>query len=139
MISQLLGAFVIFVASVSAIAVGAQTPAPAGTATSQRSTTPAQRSAADAPAGDAANGGKLFVKYGCYECHGREGQGGQAGPRIAPNPPSITTLIRYVRAPRGEMPPYTEKLLSSDQDLIDIHAYLSSRAPAKPQAIPAAQ
>jgi hypothetical protein len=49
------------------------------------------------------------------------------------------TLIRYVRAPRGEMPPYTEKLLKSDQDLIDIHAYLSSRPEAKPQNIPAFQ
>jgi len=109
--------------------LSAQTPAPgAGSA---------QRPAA-IPPGNAVNGGKLFVKYGCYECHGREGQGGLAGPRIAPNPPSVATLIRYVRAPRGEMPPYTEKLLKSDQDLIDIHAYLSSRAAAKPQVIPPA-
>ena len=89
------------------------------------------------PKGDAQNGAKLFVKYGCFECHGREGQGGgPAGPRIAPNPPAVATLIRYVRAPRGEMPAYTEKLLKSDQDLIDIHAFLSTRAAAKPQNIP---
>ena len=128
----MLRVFVAFVVTVGAMAVSAQTPAPGGAA-------PAQRPAAATPDGNATNGGKLFVKYGCYECHGREGQGGQAGPRIAPNPPSVATLIRYVRAPRGEMPPYTEKLLGSDQDLIDIHAYLSSRAPAKAQAIPISQ
>jgi len=114
---------------VSAMAASAQTPAPSAAGSAPRP--------AAIPAGNAANGGKLFMKYGCYECHGREGQGGLAGPRIAPNPPSVTTLIRYVRAPRGEMPPYTERLLKSDQDLIDIHAYLSSRAAAKPQVIPA--
>jgi ubiquinol-cytochrome c reductase cytochrome c subunit len=122
---------VIFVVLINAALVAGQTPAPAATA-------PAQRPQA-APAGNAENGGKLFGRYGCYQCHGREGQGGLAGPRIAPNPPAVTTLIRYVRAPRGEMPPYTEKLLKSDQDLIDIHAYLSSRAAAKPQNIPASQ
>ena len=115
----------IFVATATAVVAAGQTPAPAP-----------QRPAVT-PAGNAQNGGKLFARYGCYQCHGREGQGGLAGPRIAPNPPSVTTLIRYVRAPRGEMPPYTEKLLKSDQDLIDIHAYLSSRAAAKPQDIPA--
>ena len=119
-----------FVITVSAMTLSAQTPAPGAAGSAQRP--------AAIPPGNAVNGGKLFVKYGCYECHGREGQGGLAGPRIAPNPPSVTTLIRYVRAPRGEMPPYTEKLLKSDQDLIDIHAYLSSRAAAKPQVIPPA-
>jgi len=121
---------VAFVITVSAMTLSAQTPAPGAAGSAQRP--------AAIPPGNAVNGGKLFVKYGCYECHGREGQGGLAGPRIAPNTPSVTTLIRYVRAPRGEMPPYTEKLLKSDQDLIDIHAYLSSRAAAKPQVIPPA-
>ncbi|PYR85330.1 MAG: hypothetical protein DMG19_15190 [Acidobacteria bacterium] len=34
--------------------------------------------AANAPRGDAQNGKTLFMKYGCYECHGREGQGSNA-------------------------------------------------------------
>jgi len=34
----------------------------------------------------AANGHMLFVKVGCYQCHGYQGQGGAAGPRIAPDP-----------------------------------------------------
>jgi len=81
--------------------------------------------------GDAENGKKLFTSYGCYECHGRLGQGG-AGPRIGP--PQITTaaVMRYVRRPTGQMPPYTDKVVS-DQDLADIVAYLKSM-PAPPAA-----
>src|SRR5690242_17679918 len=37
--------------------------------------------------GNAQNGRKLFVKYGCYECHGYEGQGSIAtAPRVGPDP-----------------------------------------------------
>src|SRR5207244_2115061 len=34
--------------------------------------------AANTPRGDAQNGKALFMKFGCYECHGREGQGSAA-------------------------------------------------------------
>jgi len=81
----------------------------------------------DAPAGNAENGKRLFTKDGCYECHGREGQGSNmAGPRIAPDPISFDSLLRYVRKPTGEMPPYTSKVVS-DQELADIYSYLQSR------------
>ena len=43
---------------------------------------------AQAPAGDAAKGKVLFMKNGCYECHGTVGQGG-TGPRIAPRTASL--------------------------------------------------
>lgn len=79
-------------------------------------------------AGDerAANGKRLFVKYGCYECHGFEGQGGgSAGPRIGPNPIPLSALIGYLRAPAGIMPPYTDKVVS-DKELADIHDFLES-------------
>ena len=33
--------------------------------------------------GDPANGKKLFLRDGCYECHGYAGQGGAAGARNA--------------------------------------------------------
>jgi ubiquinol-cytochrome c reductase cytochrome c subunit len=79
-----------------------------------------------APAGDAAKGKTLFVKNGCYQCHNYEGQGGAAGPRIAPNPLPFQGFIGYVRAPRGDMPPYTVKVMS-DQELADVHAYLRGR------------
>lgn len=79
----------------------------------------------------AANGRTLFMKVGCYECHGTQGQGGAAGPRIAPDPIPFDGLAAFVRTTSGEMPPYTTTLLS-DQDLADIYAYLQSipRPPA---------
>jgi ubiquinol-cytochrome c reductase cytochrome c subunit len=67
------------------------------------------------------------MKKGCHACHGREGQGSPtAGPRLGPNPTALAAFTRYVRAPRGAMPPYTEKVLS-DQELADIHAFLQAR------------
>ena len=78
------------------------------------------------PAGNAQNGRKLFVKYGCYECHGYEGQGSIAtAPRVGPDPLPLAALIGYVRKPAGDMPPYTDKVVS-DQELADIHAFLAS-------------
>ena len=82
---------------------------------------------ADAPAGNAESGKRIFAKNGCYECHGREGQGSNmTGPRIAPDPVPFDVLARYVRKPTGEMPPYTAKVVS-DQELADIYAFLQSR------------
>jgi ubiquinol-cytochrome c reductase cytochrome c subunit len=72
-----------------------------------------------------ANGKKLFSKYGCYECHGTQGQGTTAGARLAPKPIALAALIAYVRQPKGQMPPYTAKVVS-DADLADIRAYLAS-------------
>jgi ubiquinol-cytochrome c reductase cytochrome c subunit len=83
--------------------------------------------AATAPTGNVENGKRLFMKDGCYQCHGREGQGSNmSGPRIAPNPPPLEVILGYVRKPSGEMPPYTAKVIS-DQELTDIYAYLASR------------
>jgi mono/diheme cytochrome c family protein len=92
------------------------------------------KASSETPAGNVDNGKKLYGKYGCFECHGWEGQGGYAGARIAPNPMPYAAFVRYVRAPRGVMPPYSEKLLKSEQDLADIYAYLKSRPPAVPVA-----
>ena len=86
-----------------------------------------------APAGNARTGQSLYMKIGCYQCHGNQGQGGTtAGVRIAPAPMlAFRALSTYVRAPRGEMPPYTAKVVS-DQDLADIYAYLASIAAPPP-------
>lgn len=100
----------------TAIAV-AQTPAPAA-------------QPAPAPAGNAETGKKLFVSYGCWQCHGYEGQGGAAGPRLAPRPLPFAGFSRYVRRPTNQMPPYTEKVVP-DADLAHIHAFLQAR-PAPP-------
>jgi ubiquinol-cytochrome c reductase cytochrome c subunit len=87
----------------------------------------------DTPAGNAENGKRIFNKIGCYQCHGREGQGSvMTGPRIAPDPVPFEVLSRYVRKPTGEMPPYTAKVVS-DQELADIYAFLQSR-PHPPSA-----
>jgi len=86
---------------------------------------------AQAPAGDAANGKKLFLRDGCYECHGYAGQGGRDGARIAAIGLNARALIHYVRAPAGAMPAYTDKVIT-DQELTDIHAYLQTMAKAKP-------
>ena len=76
------------------------------------------------PKGNAENGKKIFNAYGCYQCHGHEGQGG-AGARLAPRPISFTAFANYVRRPTDQMPPYTVKVVS-DQELADVYAFLSS-------------
>src|ERR1700734_1707863 len=81
--------------------------------------------------GDPANGKKLFLRDGCYECHGYGGQGGAAGARIATIGLNAQGLIRYVRAPGGQMPAYTDKVIT-DQELTDVWAYLQSLPKAKP-------
>ena len=82
-------------------------------------------------AGDALNGKKLFLRDGCYECHGYAGQGGAAGARIAAIGLNAQGLIHYVRAPGGQMPAYTDKVIT-DQELTDIWAYLQTMPKAKP-------
>ncbi len=78
------------------------------------------------PARNLENGKKLYEKYGCSDCHGLLGQGAPtSGPRIAPNPLPLAAFIRYVRAPRLQMPPYTVKVMP-DQELADVRAYLAS-------------
>ena len=90
------------------------------------------------PVGNAQNGKKIFVADGCYECHGREGQGAAqaSGPRIGPPQRLIRPFINYVRQPTGQMPPFTKEVIS-DQELADIYAYLQSRPrPASSKDIP---
>jgi mono/diheme cytochrome c family protein len=89
-------------------------------------TTPAAQIAAAAPAGNADNGKTLFKKDACYQCHGYEGQGGAAGPRLGPGPIPFRGFLAYVRAPRAEMPPYTVNVIS-DQELADVYAFLQAR------------
>jgi mono/diheme cytochrome c family protein len=102
-----------------------------GSRTLAQSQTPATK-AAEAPSGNAGNGKKLFAKFGCYECHGREAQGGGLnGPRLAPDPLPLSVIRIYIRHPMGEMPPYTEKVVS-EKDLDDIYAFLASQPQPPP-------
>jgi ubiquinol-cytochrome c reductase cytochrome c subunit len=88
-------------------------------------------------AGDAAKGKATFVRVGCFECHGHQGQGGVAGLKLAPDPLPYETLVAFVRTSSGPMPPYSAKILADD-DLGDIYAYLQSiPKPPDPKSIPA--
>lgn len=75
-------------------------------------------------ASSVARGEKLYVSYGCYECHGRAAQGG-VGPELGPHPLPLPAFEQYTHHPTGSMPPYTGKT-ASDRDLADIYAYLKS-------------
>jgi mono/diheme cytochrome c family protein len=92
---------------------------------------------AQSPAsGDAANGQKLFMADGCYQCHGTVGQGSRGtGPRLAPNPVPYEGFAQQLRKPANVMPPYSALVLS-DAQLADIYAYVSSLpGPAKPEDV----
>jgi ubiquinol-cytochrome c reductase cytochrome c subunit len=105
---------------VLAAAVSAQTPAPQPNS---------------APAGNAETGKKLYVSFGCYQCHGYQAQGSSAtGPRLGPRPIAFGAFSRYVRQPTGQMPPYTTKVVT-DADLAHIYAFVQSR-PAPPSNVP---
>ena len=84
-------------------------------------------------AGDVAKGKASFMKYGCWQCHGTEGQGSaitSAGKVLAPDPLPWESFSAFVRATNRAMPPYSEAVLPN-ADLADIHAYLSSIPKAK--------
>ena len=86
----------------------------------------AQDKQAAPPVGNAEKGKEIFTSYGCYQCHGRQAQGSKtSGPRLAPNLFPFPAFSKYVRQPKGQMPPYTAKVVS-DADLADIYAFLKT-------------
>jgi len=79
-------------------------------------------------AADAAKGKAAFMKYGCWQCHGTEGQGSaitSAGKVLAPDPLPYESFSAFVRSTDRAMPPYSEKVLPNE-DVADMHAYLST-------------
>jgi mono/diheme cytochrome c family protein len=88
-------------------------------------------------AADAAKGKKLYNStYGCFQCHGTVGQGGVAGPKLAPNPLPYDALAAFLRTSNRQMPPYPEAVLPT-ADLQDMYAYLESiPAAPDPKTIP---
>src|SRR5689334_13039027 len=95
-------------------------------------TPPAAPKAGGAHGGNLENGKKIFVRYECYQCHGRQAQGGAAGTRLAPRPIAFAAFQIYVRQTSSQMPPYTAKVVS-DQELADIYSFLQS-LPVPPAA-----
>ena len=80
-------------------------------------------------AADAVRGKEIFMRAGCYQCHGTLGQGANTGPKLAPQPLPLESLIAFVRnAATTAMPAYSANLVS-DAEMADLHAYLSSIGP----------
>jgi mono/diheme cytochrome c family protein len=88
---------------------------------------------ADIASANSQNGQRLFTSYGCYECHGNEGQGSAqtGGSRIGPIRMPFPAFVTYVRQPTNQMPPYAVKAVS-DKDLADIYTFLKSRPESAP-------
>ena len=94
---------------------------------------PAKNAAPENVAGNVEKGKQLYTSSGCYECHGRVGQGSRfSGPRLGPPPISLAGFTDYIRQPKGQMPPYTKKVLS-DAEVADMYAFLKS-IPQPPSA-----
>jgi mono/diheme cytochrome c family protein len=91
------------------------------------------------PPGDPANGKRLYMADGCFECHGRAGQGGRfnyATPALANIALPVESFISFLREAPNDMPSFSANVLS-DKDAADIHAFLSSLpGPRSPKDIP---
>jgi mono/diheme cytochrome c family protein len=84
--------------------------------------------AQDAPAGDAANGKKVYLADGCYLCHGSSGQGGgynQPTPVLAKTEMPFDGFKNQLRNPIDDMPAYSHAVMS-DQQIADIYAFVRS-------------
>jgi mono/diheme cytochrome c family protein len=82
----------------------------------------------DAPAGDPVNGKRLYLADGCFECHGRAGQGGRFNyptPALAQTELPVDSFIAYLREAPNDMPSFSTEVLS-DKAAADIHAFLRS-------------
>jgi len=115
---------------VSLALVGLAAAAVAGSALAQDAAPKGAAPQNDTPKGDAAHGKKVYVAYGCWQCHGYQGQGSNAGPKLAPAPLPYEAIYRQLRKPRDRMPVYT-RATTSDQDVADIYAYLQTIPKAK--------
>jgi ubiquinol-cytochrome c reductase cytochrome c subunit len=80
-------------------------------------------------------GKQLYVKHGCWQCHGFVGQGGITGPALAPNVMPLEAMSSFVRNANRSMPPYKVEILP-EADMKEIHAYLVALPkPADPKSI----
>jgi len=84
--------------------------------------------AQDAPWGDAANGKRVYLATGCFECHGRSGQGGAfngPAPSLAKTDMPFDGFKAQLRDPANDMPAYSAAVLS-DQEIADMYAFVQS-------------
>ena len=93
----------------------------------------------NAPSGDPVNGKRLYLADGCFECHGRAGQGGRFNyptPALAQIALPVDSFISFLREAPNDMPSFSAEVLS-DKDAADIHAFLRSLpGPKSPKDFP---
>ena len=76
--------------------------------------------------GDATRGKALYMRDGCYTCHGTTGASTSfMGPKLAHSGLTAALILRQLRHPLAQMPAYTEKVLP-DKDAAVIAAYVLS-------------
>jgi ubiquinol-cytochrome c reductase cytochrome c subunit len=78
-------------------------------------------------AASAEKGKAAYIQYGCWQCHGFDGQGSVTsnGKVLARTPLPLDAFIAFVRTTNGQMPPYRPPVLT-DEALADMYAYLQS-------------
>lgn len=84
--------------------------------------------------GDAGNGKAVYLADGCFECHGRVGEGGYfnyPAPALAQIRFPLEAFKAIVRLGPNDMPAYAPAVLS-DAELADIYAYLRSLPGPRP-------
>ena len=84
--------------------------------------------AQDAPQGDAANGKVVFLKLGCFTCHGRSGQGGAyngPAPILAHTALPFDGFKGQLRNPSNDMPAFNEAVVS-DKEIADIYTFVTA-------------
>ena len=92
----------------------------------------ATAASAQTPAGgDAATGQSLYATAGCAACHGPNGQGTAAAPRLAETADELVAFLAYVRDPALGMPAQGVQIVS-DEGLADIYAFLRSPLALEP-------
>jgi len=89
-----------------------------------------------ATSGNAAHGRELYLATGCFECHGRDGQGGAfngPAPTLAHTELAFEAFKDQLRQPANDMPAYPAAVMS-DQDVADVLAFVRAlpgpRSPA---------
>ena len=92
-----------------------------------------------AAAGDAKAGGELYLKNGCWECHGYSGANGSGAPLVLMSL-NATGFMNYIRNPRtNNMPLYSAKVIS-DKNAADLFAYIKTfKKPPEVKDVPLLQ
>ena len=98
-----------------------------------------QPAASNLSAGDVKRGETLYLKTGCWECHGYTGATGPGAPLVTSilNGPGFVSYLRNPRTDR--MPLYSAKVIN-DQQGADLFAYIRTfKKPAEAKDIPLLQ